>query len=128
MIRTIAIALLVFFSGCANVPAPALKAGDQGLSTVQLMVVDCLLPGQVRKLGQNMSFLAPRRAVKTSAVDCEIRGGEYVAFDRANYATALKIWLPQAKQGDSAAQTKTPPIKTKEKKSRFISLRIRPKR
>ena len=30
--------------------------------------------------------------------------------------------------GDSAAQIKTPPIKAREKKSRFISLKIRPKR
>jgi hypothetical protein len=43
--------------------------------------------------------------VKTSARDCEIRGGEYVAFDRANYATALRVWLPLAEGGDPAAQT-----------------------
>jgi predicted nucleic acid-binding Zn-ribbon protein len=43
--------------------------------------------------------------MKTSAHDCEIRGGEYVAFDRASYATALKVWLPLAEGGDPAAQT-----------------------
>ena len=68
-------------------------------------MVDCLLPPQVRKLGQNFTYLAPRRAIKTSAGDCEIRGGEYVAYDRANYATALKIWLPEAEKGDPTAQT-----------------------
>src|SRR4029450_11515470 len=46
-----------------------------------------------------------RRAFKTSASDSEIGGGEYVPFDRANYATALKVWLPLAEQGDQAAQT-----------------------
>jgi chromosome segregation ATPase len=37
-------------------------------------------------------------------VDCEIRGGEYVAYDRANYATSLSVWMPQAEQGDPQAQ------------------------
>jgi hypothetical protein len=70
----------------------------------RLLVVDCLLPGQVRKLGGQMTYLSPRRAVKTTAVDCEIRGGEYVAYDRANYATALQVWMPQAEGGDAQAQ------------------------
>jgi len=69
-----------------------------------LLVVDCLLPGQVRQLGQIASYIAARRAIKTTAVDCEIRGGEYVAYDRANYLTALNIWLPKAQQGDPQAQ------------------------
>ena len=69
------------------------------------MVVDCLLPGQVRQLGGQVTYVTVRRAVKTAARDCEIRGGEYVSFDRANYATALKVWLPMAEQGDQAAQT-----------------------
>jgi len=70
----------------------------------RLLVVDCLLPGQVRKLGGQMTYLSPRRAVKTTAVDCEVRGGEYVSYDRANYATALQVWLPQAEGGDPQAQ------------------------
>ena len=69
------------------------------------MVVDCLLPGQVRQLGGQVTYVTARRAVKTAARDCEIRGGEYVSLDRANYATALKVWLPLAEQGDQAAQT-----------------------
>src|SRR3989304_7500856 len=69
------------------------------------LVVDCLLPGQIRRLGAQVTFLTARRAIKTSTRDCEIRGGEYVAFDRSNYATALKIWLPLAKEGDASAQT-----------------------
>ncbi|HET9492086.1 MAG TPA: caspase family protein [Methylomirabilota bacterium] len=71
----------------------------------EFLIIDCLLPGQVRRLGSRLTFLAPRRPVKTSARDCEIRGGEYVAFDRANYATALKVWLAPAQQGDADAQT-----------------------
>ncbi|CAA0088214.1 Sel1-repeat-containing protein YbeT [Zhongshania aliphaticivorans] len=68
-----------------------------------LQIVDCLLPGQLRKLG-NMSYMSPRRPVKTTAADCRIRGGEYVAYDRADYKTALNVWLPSAEQGDAEAQ------------------------
>lgn len=73
--------------------------------TDKLFVVDCLLPGQVRKLGQALTYITPRRPIKTSAIDCEIRGGEYVAYDRTDYSTALKVWLPQAKEGKPEAQT-----------------------
>ena len=52
-----------------------------------------------------MTYLSPQRAVKTTGSDCEIRGGEYVAYDRANYATALLVWQPPADQGDPKAQT-----------------------
>jgi len=69
-----------------------------------LFVVDCLLPGQVRKLGQ-MTFLTSRRPIKTSAQVCEIRGGEYISYDRADYRTSLNVWLPQAQTGDKEAQT-----------------------
>lgn len=69
-----------------------------------LHVVDCLLPGQVRQLGA-MTYLAPRRPIKTTTVDCRIRGGEYVAYDRADYRSALNVWLPQAQEGDAEAQT-----------------------
>lgn len=71
----------------------------------ELLIVDCLLPAKVKKLGSQMTYLAPRRPVKTSAEDCEIRGGEYVAYDRANYKTALHVWQPLAEQGDAKAQT-----------------------
>ena len=68
------------------------------------MVVDCLLPGKVRRLGRRSSFVAPRRPVRTTAIDCRVRGGEYTDFDRASYATALKVWLDQANQGSAEAQ------------------------
>ncbi len=71
----------------------------------RLLIVDCLLPGQVRQLGTGVTYMAPRRAIKTTGSDCAIRGGEYTANDRANYATALKVWLPPAQSGDKVAQT-----------------------
>jgi hypothetical protein len=70
----------------------------------EIQVVDCLLPGQIRKLGRSMTYLTSRDPIKTTALDCEIRGGEYVANDRANYATSLQTWLPKAQIGDSEAQ------------------------
>ena len=70
----------------------------------KLQIVDCLLPGQVRQLGRR-TFLSARRPTKTTASDCEIRGGEYVAFDRSDYKTALKVWMEAAEGGDAQAQT-----------------------
>src|SRR3569832_66098 len=69
-----------------------------------LLIVDCLLPGQVRKLGANSMFMSARRPVRTAQADCEIRGGEFVASDRANYQPALKVWQGQAELGDADAQ------------------------
>jgi uncharacterized protein YgiM (DUF1202 family) len=94
---TLTVAAVVLL-GEAN-PAFAKQSGDE------FLIVDCLLPGQVRKLGSRLTFLAPRRAIRTSQTNCEIRGGEYASYDRSSYATALKIWLPQAEKGDPKAQT-----------------------
>jgi len=95
---------ITLLAGCAtngsvDIPEEASRNADD------LLIIDCLLPGQVRKLGSYSTYLTARRPIKTSASDCEIRGGEYVAFDRADYATALKIWLPVAQSGDAEAQT-----------------------
>ena len=68
-----------------------------------MQVVDCLLPGQVRRLGMS-TYMTPRRPVHTTASDCRIRGGEYVEYDRADYKTALNVWLPAAEDGDAEAQ------------------------
>lgn len=77
---------------------------DKNLDAKSLYIVDCLLPGQVRQLG-GITYAGPRRPIKTTANDCEIRGGEYVAYDRADYRSALKVWLAQAENGDANAQT-----------------------
>ncbi|MBS3954834.1 MAG: caspase family protein [Methylomicrobium sp.] len=101
--------LLLFAPGCQTTDpnSPEGMRAMEGYSpaeTDKLFIVDCLLPGQVRKLGTQMTYLTARRAIKTSAGECEVRGGEYVAYDRANLASALKIWLPLAQQGDTEAQ------------------------
>jgi len=77
----------------------------EGMVTLQdVAVVDCLLPGQVRQLGST-TYLTQRRPIRTDAADCRTRGGEYVAYDRADYKSALNVWMAQAKEGDPEAQT-----------------------
>lgn len=109
--RTLCLALLLagIVSACSN--SANEKATSEALpdakatSANDFLIVDCLLPGQVKKLGSKFTFLAPRRPIKTSGGDCAIRGGEYVAYDRADYSTALKVWLPLAQNGSAEAQT-----------------------
>ena len=67
-----------------------------------LQIVDCLLPGQVRQLG-NARYLTARRPMKTTAADCRIRGGEYTAYDRASMKSSLAVWMPAAQAGDVEA-------------------------
>src|SRR6185437_12948803 len=102
-------AILVIFAGLASAiaagPDTQVASVDEHRQADLLLTVDCLLPGQVRQLGTSMTYLTPRRPVRTSAGDCQIRGGEYVAYDRASYSSALKIWQPSADQGDKEAQT-----------------------
>jgi uncharacterized protein len=84
---------------------PALRAGKPSiLRREDLEIVDCLLPGQVRQLGA-MTYLSPRRPTHTTASDCRLRGGEYVAFDRADLKSALVVWQQAAESGDAEAQT-----------------------
>ena len=102
MVLAFSISILASWPGSAkklsgaDIPDGAIKIDD-------LMIVDCLLPGQVRQMGTEFTYLSARRPIRTSAKDCAIRGGEYVAFDRANYGTALKTWLPAANQNDANA-------------------------
>ncbi len=86
----------------AGLPAQSPRAAVRNAE--DLLIVDCLLPGQIRSLGRQATFLSARRPVRTTQADCQIRGGEYVSYDRANYQTALKVWLDQAMAGSAEAQ------------------------
>jgi len=100
-LRLVAIALLLAMAA----PLPAGRAQPSVPDPAsQLLPVDCLLPGKIRKLGRHVTYVTPRQPLKTTALDCEIRGGEYVSHDRASYDTALAVWLPQAEAGDARAQ------------------------
>lgn len=101
--HALASAGVVFALGIVPAMAKKTELPDGAVSVDSLYIVDCLLPGQVRQLGGNFTYLSARRPIRTTASDCALRGGEYVAFDRANYATALKVWLPAAKEGDADA-------------------------
>ncbi len=79
------------------------KATEGMVTRGDLEIVDCLLPGQVRMLG-NTTYLTQRRPTHTTTSDCSIRGGEYVAYDRADYKSALKVWMDAATAGDAEAQ------------------------
>lgn len=107
LVSGIMLLLLLLTAGCqlqvdSSSSQLAKEAGEK--NPEKLLVVDCLLPGQIRSLGAQLTYLTQRRPIKTSALDCEIRGGEYVSYDRADYRTALNVWLPRAKEGDSEAQ------------------------
>lgn len=97
-------ALLVIAAAAAP-PASEKAAATKGMvKRSDLEIVDCLLPGQVRQLG-NSSFLSQRRPIRTTTAECSIRGGEYVAYDRADLKSALRIWMQTAEGGDPQAQT-----------------------
>ena len=98
--------VVALLGGCQSTPArkPIMNTPQGAIDPEDYLPVDCLLPGQVRRIG-NTTYLTPRRPVRTSAIDCRIRGGEYVAYDRADYRWALKVWLEAAEQGDPEAQT-----------------------
>ena len=72
--------------------APPVKTVEDGQITPdQLYIVDCLLPPQIRQLGQNYTYTAPRKPAKLSAHDCALRGGEYVAYDKASFSSVANV-------------------------------------
>jgi caspase domain-containing protein/Sel1 repeat-containing protein len=87
------------FALCGNVARSGVPMDPN-----RLLIVDCLLPGVVRQLGNHVTYITPRRPVKSTVDECEIRGGEYVKFDRANFSTALQVWKESASAGDAQAQ------------------------
>lgn len=99
---TLAPAFLIVAS--AATPTEKAAATKGMIKRSDLEIVDCLLPGQVRQLG-NSTYLTPRRPVRTTTSECSIRGGEYVAYDRADLASALRIWMDTAQTGDAEAMT-----------------------
>ena len=102
--------LVVVLSACASDPPPVdsvssvTNAINAPGSSDAYEVVDCLLPGQIRQLGTQVTYVTERRPVRTTKEDCTIRGGEYVAGDRADYGASLKIWLSEAQKGSAEAQ------------------------
>lgn len=98
----LSMAVVVAVGGLAPQTGQAARSGPK--IAEDMLIVDCLLPGQVRKLGAQATFMSARRPIRTSQADCQIRGGEYVSYDRANYQTALQVWMTQALSGSAEAQ------------------------
>ena len=88
-----------FLLGAFLTTGSALRADGPQRTGDDLLVVDCLLPPQVRQLGKSTTYLSARKPVRTTARDCQIRGGEYVAYDRASLKSSLKVWMPLAENG-----------------------------
>lgn len=97
-------ALLTVASAAAPSKSEKAAATQGMVKRSDLEIVDCLLPGQVRQLG-NSTFLTQRRPIRTTTSECSIRGGEYVAYDRADLKSALRVWMQTAQGGDAEAQT-----------------------
>ena len=87
----------------AGVSAASDRSKEGLVKRQDFEIVDCLLPGEVRSLG-GATFLSRRRPVRTNASDCHIRGGEYTAYDRADYKSALRVWMDLASSEDAVAQ------------------------
>lgn len=99
---TFLVLIYTLISSCqSSATRPAINTEARGKE--DLYIVDCLLPGQIRSLGTS-SYMSARRPIRTTAIDCNIRGGEYVAYDRADYRSALNVWLEKANDGDAEAQ------------------------
>ena len=103
-IRIVAMSAAALAGAAMRVAAQQPSASPPGAAVQALQIVDCLLPGQVRVIG-GRSYLTPRRPTRTTAEDCAARGGEYLAYDRADYRSALAVWQPAAEEGDAEAQT-----------------------
>src|SRR3954462_1605278 len=80
-----------------------LATAAHALTAGALTLVACRPPPKQKRIG-NRTYPMAARPMRTTAVDCRIRGGEYTAYDRANYQTSLKIWLAEAAKGDHDAE------------------------
>ncbi len=85
----------------------SLTAGGQPAASApnadDLLLVDCKLPAKTKRIG-GKTYMLGGKPVRTTAVDCRIRGGEYTVYDRSNYATSLKVWVAEAEKGNVEAE------------------------
>ncbi|MFT5693523.1 MAG: TPR repeat protein [Oceanicoccus sp.] len=95
---------LISLASCGTTTQESGLSGKAGFTVEKLVLVDCLLPGQVRKLGTQNTFVTPRQPARLHASECSIRGGEYTEYDRANLTSSVNVWTPLAQKGDAKAQ------------------------
>jgi len=63
--------------GADTPPSPPVETTNSESLTTE--TVDCLLPNQLRSIGDEMPALAPRRKVNITPKECQERGGEVVS-------------------------------------------------
>ncbi len=74
----VGVALSILTAYGVTVEAANDDSSDRGQAATEELV-DCVLPGKVRKMGGDMSYMEPQRQVKTTAKECEQRGGKVSA-------------------------------------------------
>lgn len=104
---TLVLLITCSLAGCAPVSSTLsgpsqLPAGKRPSSVEDLIVVDCLIPGEIRQLGASVVYQTPRRTTKATVHDCILYGGEFVL--RSTREQALEKWLPEAEKGNAEAQ------------------------
>lgn len=75
---TATIAMTLWFG--SGVFAPTAHAAGMGDADDKAMV-DCMLPGELRRLSNNVTIMGARHPVRTTRADCHVRGGEYHEVD-----------------------------------------------
>jgi|GEM_PF-315842 hypothetical protein len=99
---------LSLLAGCAGGSVgggPATAAGAASSTEAdRYRIVDCLLPGQLRQLGRQVTYVSRPQLIETDAYDCGLRGGEYVIKDMGSYEAALEGWKEKGERGDVKAQ------------------------
>jgi hypothetical protein len=78
-------ALVAALACVSAAPAPVLAQATSAADAVGT----CELPPQMRKLGQNATYLAAGRRIQTTFSDCKVRGGKFQGGDFGNAATPV---------------------------------------
>lgn len=77
----VATVAMVLWAGSAGI-LPSAEAATEQTADDQGMV-DCMLPGQIQRLSNNVMIMGARHPIRTTRTDCHVRGGEYHDADHA---------------------------------------------
>ena len=99
----VSVSFLAGFGLVALAASAQLSAASQSGIEADERIVDCLLPGQIRKIG-DMVYQTPPRPAHKPAIECTIQGGDFLVYDRANFEESLAWWIELAnKENDPQA-------------------------
>jgi hypothetical protein len=76
--------------GCAseNAGVPVAKIGESPKSS-EVLIVDCRLPGQVRRFNRITTQITASQIIRTSTTDCERQGGKQEDSSAASRSSGL---------------------------------------